>query len=95
MLRVCPRDIYSHTVKDMDRQIVASSNDRKETRLTTVRLDPVVPTGPHPKHDTGNHPRACDPYVAKPGLGGMTAYPPKAMAVICIMKEAEMRTTGR
>ena len=33
-----------------------------------------------------------DPYDAKPGLGGMTAYPPKAMAVICIMKEAEMRT---
>ena len=33
-----------------------------------------------------------DPYQVKPGLGGMTAYPPKAMAVICIMKEAEMRT---
>ena len=33
-----------------------------------------------------------DPYQVKPGLGGMTAYPPKAMAVICITKEAEMRT---
>ena len=36
-----------------------------------------------------------DPYQANPGLGGMTAYPPKAMAVICIMKEAEMRTYGK
>ena len=29
-----------------------------------------------------------DPYRAKPGLGGMTAYPPKAMAVVCILMEA-------
>ena len=33
-----------------------------------------------------------DPYRAKPGLGGMTAYPPKAMAVVCILMEAETRT---
>ena len=33
-----------------------------------------------------------DPYHAKPGLGGMTAYPPKAMAVVCILMEAEART---
>ena len=33
-----------------------------------------------------------DPYRAKPGLGGMTAYPPKAMAVVCILMEAEART---
>ncbi len=32
-----------------------------------------------------------DPYRAKPGLGGMTAYPPKAMAVVCILMEAEAR----
>ena len=33
-----------------------------------------------------------DPYRAKPGLGGMTAYQPKAMAVVCILMEAEART---
>ena len=33
-----------------------------------------------------------DPYQAKPGLGGMTAYPPKAMAVVCILMEAETKT---
>ena len=33
-----------------------------------------------------------DPYQARPELGGMTAYPPKAMAVVCIMMEAEMKT---
>ena len=33
-----------------------------------------------------------DPCQAKPGLGGMTAYPPKAMAVVCILMEAEMKT---
>ena len=32
-----------------------------------------------------------DPYQAKPGLGGMAAYPPKAMAVACILMEAEAR----
>ena len=32
-----------------------------------------------------------DPW-AKPGLGGMTAYPPKAMAAVCILMEAEMKT---
>ena len=35
-----------------------------------------------------------DPYDAKPGLGGMTAYPPNAMGIVCIMLEAE-RTTYR
>ena len=33
-----------------------------------------------------------EPYAARPGLGGMTAYPPKSMATICIMMEAEMKT---
>ena len=33
-----------------------------------------------------------DSYQARPGLGGMTAYPPKAMAVVCTMIEAEMKT---
>ena len=33
-----------------------------------------------------------DPYQAKPGLGCMTAYPPKTMAVVCIIMEAEART---
>ena len=33
-----------------------------------------------------------DPYQAKPGLGGMIAYPPKSMAVVCILMEAEART---
>ena len=35
-----------------------------------------------------------DPYVARPGLGGMAAYPPSAMAAVCVMLEAE-RTTYR
>ena len=33
-----------------------------------------------------------DPYDAKPGLGGMTAYPPMAMAAVCIVFEAECIT---
>ena len=33
-----------------------------------------------------------DPYRAKPGLGDMAAYPPKSMAVVCILMEAETRT---
>ena len=33
-----------------------------------------------------------DSYRAKPGLGGMTAYPPKSMAVVCILMEAKART---
>ena len=35
-----------------------------------------------------------DPYAVWPGLGGMTAYPPGAMAAVCIMLEAQ-RTTYR
>ncbi len=35
-----------------------------------------------------------DPYAVRPGLGGMTAYPPGAMASVCIMLEAQ-RTTYR
>ena len=35
-----------------------------------------------------------DPYEVKPGLGGMKAYRPNAMAVVCIMLEVE-RTTYR
>jgi hypothetical protein len=33
-----------------------------------------------------------DPYHPRPELGGMTAYPPRAMAVVCILMEAEMET---
>ena len=33
-----------------------------------------------------------EPYVVHPGLGGMTAYPPKAMAAVCILMEAEHKT---
>ena len=29
-----------------------------------------------------------DPYEAKPGVGGMKAYPPKAMAAVCLFMEA-------
>ncbi len=35
-----------------------------------------------------------NPYAVRPGLGGMTAYPPGAMAAVCIMFEAQ-RTTYR
>ena len=33
-----------------------------------------------------------DPYTARPSLGGMTAYPPRAMAAVCIVMEAERKT---
>ena len=33
-----------------------------------------------------------DPHRVRPGLGGMTAYAPKAIAVVCIMMEAERKT---
>ena len=33
-----------------------------------------------------------DPYTAKPSLGGMTAYPPRAMAAVCIVMETERKT---
>ena len=36
-----------------------------------------------------------DPYDAKPGLGGMTAYPPMAMAAVCIMPGQSARPTAR
>ena len=37
-----------------------------------------------------------DPYQTKPGLGGMTAYPPKAMGIVCMLMKAEMvYHTGR
>ena len=92
---VCPRDIYSHTVRNKDRWIVASFNDHKETRSTTVRLGPAVPVpGLILNTILGIIRELGDPYVAKPGLGGMTAYPPMAMAAVCIMLEAE-RTTYR
>ena len=72
MTRVCPRDIYSHTVRDMDRQIVAPTHDRKETRSATPQLGPAVPAGPHPEHDAGNHPRVWRPVrcQARPGWNG-------------------------
>ena len=33
-----------------------------------------------------------DPYRVRPSLGGMRAYPPKAMATVCIIMEAERKT---
>ena len=33
-----------------------------------------------------------DPHTARPSLGGMTAYPPRAMAAVCIVMEAERKT---
>lgn len=36
-----------------------------------------------------------DPYEARPGLGGMTAYPPRIMAVVCIIRDAEQKTFRR
>ena len=33
-----------------------------------------------------------DSYAARPSLGGMTAYPPRAMAVVCIIMEVERKT---
>ena len=35
-----------------------------------------------------------DPYVARPDPGGMAAYPPMTMGIVCVMLEAE-RTTYR
>ena len=35
-----------------------------------------------------------EPYTVRAGLGGLAAYPPKTMAIICILLEAE-RTTYR
>ena len=59
---------------------MASSNDHKETRSTTVRFGPAVPAKPHPNTILGIIPYLGDPYDAKPGLGGMAVYPPMAMA---------------
>ena len=33
-----------------------------------------------------------DPYTARPSLGGMAAYPPRAMVAVCIVMEAERKT---
>ena len=33
-----------------------------------------------------------DPYPVRSGLGGMTAYPPRTMAAVCIVMGAERRT---
>ena len=33
-----------------------------------------------------------DPYTAKPGLGGMIAYLPRAMATVCIAMKAKRKT---
>ena len=73
---------------------MASSNDRKETRSATVRLDPTVSVGAYPEHNTGNSPRDWRPDVARPDLGGTAAYPPGAMTAVCIMLEVG-RTTYR
>ena len=33
-----------------------------------------------------------DPYAIMPGLGGMTAYPPKAMAIVCFLRICQKTT---
>ena len=61
--------------------------DQRPYELIRQRLPgPILDTVLRIVEDLG------DPYRAKPGLGGMTAYPPKAMAVVCILMEAEART---
>ena len=86
------RDTYSNTVRYADRQIVASSNDRKKRdqlhhNLIQQYLPGFIPdTVPEIICELG------DPYDTKPGLGGMTAYPPNAMTAVCIMFEAERAT---
>ena len=66
----------------------------KETRSTTVRLGPADLPGPILNTILGIIRKLDGPYDAKPGLDGMAAYPPIAMAAVCIMLEAE-RTTYR
>ena len=63
------RDIHSHIVKDMDRQIVSSFNNHKETRSMTVRFSSAVSAGPHLKHGIGHHPGDWQPVrrQAQPG----------------------------
>ena len=73
--RVCPRDIYSHTVRDMDRRIVALIHDRKKTQSTTPRLGPAVPAGSHLKHDTGNHLGTWRPVRCQAWLGWHGSVP--------------------
>ena len=76
---MCPRGIYSHTVRDMDRQIVASTNDRKETQSTTPRLGPAVPAGLILNTILEIIQEIGDPHVVKSFLGDMTMYLPGAM----------------
>ena len=71
---------------------MATFDEHKETRSATPRLGPAVPACPNTI--PGIIPELGDPYDAKPGLGGMAAYPPMVMAAVCIMLEAE-RTTYR
>ena len=92
VLRLCPTDIDHHKIAGyIDRMITVLPNDKKrdqrpfgmvERHLSGLILNPILKI----VEEMG------DPYQANPRLGGMTAYPPKAMAVIHIMKEAEMKT---
>ena len=92
--RLCPTNIYSRKIaRHNDPMIAARPNEKKRKRdqrpyelvqqhLPSLILNTILKI----VEDLG------DPYQAKPGLGGMTAYPPKAMAVVCILMEAEART---
>ena len=62
---------------------MATANDCKKARSTTVPARFIPNTILGIIHGLG------DPYVAKPGLGGMAAYPLGTMVAICIMLEAE------
>ena len=92
-LGLCPTDIYSlKIVRHNDPMIAVRLNekikrDQRPYELVQQHLSGLIMnTILKIVEDLG------DPYQAKPGLGGMTAYPPKAMAVVCIMMEAEMKT---
>ena len=91
---MCPRDIYSHTVRDMDRQIVAPTMIAKKRDQPHHNLVQQYLPGLILNTILGIICELGDPYDARPGPGGMTAYPPMAMAAVCIMLEAE-RTTYR
>ena len=91
---MCPRDIYPRMTKDMDRQITASPNDYKERDQRQYDLVQQYLSGLMLNTVLGIIKELGDPYAVRPRLGSMTAYPPGAMAAVCIMLEAQ-RTTYR
>ena len=72
--------------------IATRPNEKKKTRSTTIRAGPVASAGLILGTILMIVEDLVDPYWAKPGLGSMTAYPPKVMTVVCTLMEAEART---